>query len=85
MTKWEYATIRVGAAFDWNARGAGSRNVTFEINTAEEEISLPPDEANILLELNRMGSQGWEIISVNYDRLPDGVIIEYFLKRPLAE
>jgi hypothetical protein len=83
MTKWEYATIRVGAAYDWNV--GGSRKVTFEISTAAEEISLPPQEAKILAELNRLGSQGWEVVSVNYDRLPDGVIIEYFLKRPLAE
>jgi hypothetical protein len=85
MTKWEYAAIRVGAAYDWNVSGSGSRKLTFEISTAKEEINLPPDETKILLELNRMGSQGWEIVSVNYDRLPDGVIIEYFLKRPLVE
>jgi hypothetical protein len=85
MTKWEYATIRVGAALDWNAKSGKARNVTFEISTAEEVISLPPNETRTLSELNRLGSQGWEIVSVNYDRLPDGVIIEYFLKRPLAE
>ena len=83
MSKWEYCSARVRLTYDWNAHE--SKRVAFEINTAEEDISLPPDQAKVMLELNRLGRQGWEVVAVNYDRLPDGVTIEYFLKRLLVE
>jgi hypothetical protein len=81
MTRWEYRSIRVHTTYDWHANQA--KRVAFEIETADEELSLPPDQAKVMLELNRLGSEGWEVVAVNYDRLPDGVIVEYFLKRPL--
>jgi len=83
MTKWEYRRIRVRATYDWHAHV--TQKVAFDIETADEEISLPPDQAKVMLELNRLGRDCWEVVSVNYDRLPDGVIMEYFLKRPLTE
>jgi hypothetical protein len=83
MTKWEYRSIRVHATYDWHDNV--TTKVAFEIETADEEISLPPQQAKVMLVLNRLGGEGWEVIAVNYDRLPDGVIMEYFLKRPLAE
>jgi hypothetical protein len=83
MTKWEYRSIIVRNTYDWYANV--TTRVAFEIETAGEEISLPPDQARVMLELNRLGRKGWEVIAVNYDRLPDGVIVEYFLKRLLAE
>ena len=82
MIKWEYRSISI-ATYDWNANE--TKRVAFEINTSQEVISLSPDETKVMRELNQLGRQGWEVISVNYDRLPDGVIVEYFLKRPLAE
>ena len=83
MTKWEYRRIKVRATYDWHANA--TQSVAFDIETADEEISLPPDEAKVMQELNRLGRESWEVISVSYDRLPDGVTTEYFLKRPLTE
>jgi hypothetical protein len=83
MTKWEYRSIRIHTTYDWHAHA--TKKVAFEIETADEEISLPPDQAKVMLELNLLGREGWEVIAVNYDRLPDGVIVEYFLKRLLTE
>jgi len=83
MIRWEYQSIKVRASYDWNTNK--TQKVAFEINTAQEKLRLPPDQAEVMPELNRLGSQGWEVVIVNYDRLPDGVIVEYFLKRPFAE
>jgi hypothetical protein len=81
MTTWEYAGMAV--VTEVNKKNGGTETMLITIglpNKVKPETSL-----STLTELNKLGKEGWEVVSVTPRNFTFGVINDYLLKRPISE
>jgi hypothetical protein len=83
MTKWEYASMLVSIG---NGEDGDFTVIKMHLNTESKSTNLLLGNAGRPLnELNKMGKEGWEVISANERFVETGVSFAYLLKRPLID
>jgi hypothetical protein len=83
MQKWEYASLSAGVARASDDKGLVL--ATILATTQGESTTIHLEGTTAIIELNKMGQEGWEVISVLESESAGVDHTYYFLKRPLTD